>query len=196
MDDQVVLARVREEDLATLEAMINDPELTGPHEWFGWSDPHVYRHRWAETGLLGSMGGTLMVRSASLAGETPDGGASLAGKPPDGDEVLGFVNWRHIPVTQISHCWEIGIILAPRARGRGVGTLAQQLLVRYLFAHSLVNRIQATTEISNVSEQRALEKAGFTREGVLRGCGFRDGQWRDGVIYSVLRAEADLTATP
>jgi RimJ/RimL family protein N-acetyltransferase len=32
--------------------------------------------------------------------------------------------------------------------------------------------------------------------GALRGCGFRDGQWRDGVIYSVLRAEADLTATP
>jgi RimJ/RimL family protein N-acetyltransferase len=176
MDDQVVLARVREEDLATLEAMINDPELTGTHEWFGWSDPHVYRHRWAETGLLGSMGGTLMVRS--------------------GNDVLGFVNWRHIPVTQISHCWEIGIILAPRARGRGVGTLAQQLLVRYLFSHSLVNRIQATTEISNVSEQRALQRAGFTREGVLRGCGFRDGQWRDGVIYSVLRAEVDLTATP
>jgi RimJ/RimL family protein N-acetyltransferase len=182
MDDQVVLAPVQEEDLATLEAMTNDPELTGPHEWFGWSDPHVYRHRWAENGLLGSAGGTLMVRSAPLAGKTPD--------------ALGFVNWRQIPVTQISHCWEIGIILGPQARGRGVGTLAQRLLVRYLFAHSLVNRIQATTEVSNLAEQRALEKAGFTREGVLRGGGFRDGQWRDGVLYSVLRAEVDLTAAP
>jgi RimJ/RimL family protein N-acetyltransferase len=185
MDDQVVLAPVLEGDLATLEAMVNDPELTGPHEWFGWSDPHLYRHRWVENGLLSSLGGTLMVRRASLAGKTPDGA-----------DALGFVNWRHIPVTQISHCWEIGIILGPQARGHGVGTLAQRLLVRYLFAHSLVNRIQATTEISNLAEQRALEGAGFTREGVLRGCGFRDGQWRDGVLYSILRAEVDLTTAP
>ena len=181
MDDQVVLAPVLEADLVTLEAILNDPEQTGPHEWFGWSDPHVYRHRWAENGLLGSLGGTLMVRPA-------------ASPAASRDDALGFVNWRHIPVTQISHCWEIGIILTPAARGRGIGTLAQRLLVRYLFAHSLVNRIQATTEISNLSEQRALEKAGFTREGVLRGSGFRDGQWRDGVLYSVLRSEVDHTA--
>ena len=41
---------------------------------------------------------------------------------------------------------------------------AQQLLIRYLFAHTPVNRVEATTEIANVAEQRALEKAGFTRE--------------------------------
>jgi RimJ/RimL family protein N-acetyltransferase len=63
-------------------------------------------------------------------------------------------------------------------------------------ARSLANRIQATTEISNLAEQRALEKAGFSREGVLRGCGFRDGRWRDGVLYSILRAEVDLTTAP
>ncbi len=68
--------------------------------------------------------------------------------------------------------------------------------MRYLFAHTQANRIQASTEITNVGEQRALEKAGFTREGVLRGAGFRDGQWRDGVLYSVLRDEVDLAGTP
>ena len=35
-------------------------------------------------------------------------------------------------------------------------------------------------------------KAGFTREGVMRGCGFRDGRWRDAVLYSVLRDEVAL----
>jgi RimJ/RimL family protein N-acetyltransferase len=35
--------------------------------------------------------------------------------------------------------------------------------------------------------QRALERVGFSREGVLRGYGFRDGKWRDGVIYGLLR---------
>jgi RimJ/RimL family protein N-acetyltransferase len=41
--------------------------------------------------------------------------------------------------------------------------------------------------MDNVAEQRALDKAGFTKEGVLRGIAFRDGRWRDGLRYSVLR---------
>ena len=172
--DLVTLRPVREDDLAVIGLLTNDPEGAGPHEWFGWGDPHLYRHRWNENGLLGSLGGMLMVAS--------------------GSDVLGFVNWRQITTAQTSYCWEIGIRIAPEARGRGYGTQAQRLIVRYLFAHTQVNRIQAATEITNVAEQRALEKAGFTREGVLRGCGFRDGQWRDGVLYSILRDEVDLAA--
>jgi RimJ/RimL family protein N-acetyltransferase len=67
---------------------------------------------------------------------------------------------------------------------------AQRLLVDYLFAHTQVNRVEAVAEITNTSEQWALEKAGFTREGVLRGYGFRGGAWRDAIMYSVLREEA------
>jgi RimJ/RimL family protein N-acetyltransferase len=78
------------------------------------------------------------------------------------------------------------ITLLPEARGQGVGTEAQRQLVRYLFAHALVMRIEADTESGNIAEQRALEKAGFTREGILRSVAYRDGRWRDGVRYSVL----------
>lgn len=107
-----------------------------------------------------------------------------------GAELLGFVSW-HQP-GRTSCCWNIGIALAPEARGHGHGTEAQRLLVRYLFSHTRVNRIEAITEVTNLAEQRALEKAGFTGEGVLRGAGFRRGRWRDGAMYSVLRAEMDL----
>jgi RimJ/RimL family protein N-acetyltransferase len=176
MDDRVALRRVLEDDLALLERLTNDPEGTGPHEWHGWKDPHLWGQRWAENGLLGSAGGTLIVTR--------------------GGEPAGFVSWRQAFTGASSYCWELGIHLAPEARGHGVGTQAQRLIVRYLFAHTQANRIQASTEITNVGEQRALEKAGFTREGVLRGAGFRDGQWRDGVLYSVLRDEVDLAGTP
>ncbi len=63
------------------------------------------------------------------------------------------------------------------------------MLARYLFAHTTVHRIEASTEMGNLAEQRALEKAGFTREGVRRGTGWRDGAWRDGVTYSLLRTD-------
>jgi RimJ/RimL family protein N-acetyltransferase len=176
MDDPVRLRPVTEEDVTVIERLTNDPDGTGEHEWHGWHDPHVWGHRWAENGLLGSAGGTLMI---------------VRGAGP-----VGFVSWRQVGTGPISYCWEIGIAVAPEARGQGVGTQAQREIVRYLFRHTQVNRIQAGTEITNVAEQRALEKAGFTREGVLRGAGFRDGRWRDGVLYSVLRDEVDLTGTP
>jgi RimJ/RimL family protein N-acetyltransferase len=83
----------------------------------------------------------------------------------------------------------MGLVLVSEARGHGYGTEAQRLLVDYLFAHTQLNRVEATTEAGNRAEQRSLEKAGFTREGVLRGYGFRDGEWRDHVVYSVVRSD-------
>ena len=107
-----------------------------------------------------------------------------------GADRIGTVSWRKVPTGQISYCWAIGIMLAPEFRGRGYGSAAQRLLARYLFAHTQVNRVEAITEITNVGEQWALEKAGFTREGILRGATYRAGQWHDQVIYSVLPNEA------
>ena len=98
------------------------------------------------------------------------------------------MSW-HKFVIPPSYCWTMGIALEPQARGHGYGTQAHRLLARYLFAHTTVHRIEADTEAENVAEQRALEKAGFTREGVMRGVFWRDGAWRDGVIYSLLRTD-------
>ncbi|MBA2393543.1 MAG: GNAT family N-acetyltransferase, partial [Ktedonobacteraceae bacterium] len=52
-----------------------------------------------------------------------------------------------------------------------------------------IMRVEATTDITNRAEQRALEKAGFTREGVLRKAQWRNGNWHDMVVYSKVRGE-------
>jgi RimJ/RimL family protein N-acetyltransferase len=49
------------------------------------------------------------------------------------------------------------------------------------------HRIQAITNIDNLAEQRALERIGFRREGVMRGLAFDGGRWHDGVLYARLR---------
>ncbi|MFE2095816.1 MULTISPECIES: GNAT family N-acetyltransferase [unclassified Streptomyces] len=168
-DEAVVLRPAREDDLTVLERFLLEPETAGPFQWYGWSDPGRFRRRFAENGLLGEDGGLLMVAAAA--------------------DPLGFVAWRKRVVSPSTHCWNIGAQLLPEACGRGIGTRAQLQLVRHLFAHTPVMRIEADTEAENLAEQRALEKAGFTREGVLRGIVFRDGRWRDGVAYSVLRGD-------
>jgi RimJ/RimL family protein N-acetyltransferase len=63
------------------------------------------------------------------------------------------------------------------------------MLCDYLFHHTPAERIEARTHVENMAEQKALEKAGFQREGLLRSAEFRAGQWRDGWIYSRLRGE-------
>ncbi len=85
-----------------------------------------------------------------------------------GDEVIGAVSWRRHLTAPASYCWVLGIGLFPQARGHGYGTQAHRLLVGYLFAHTTVHRIEAATETGNVAEQKALERAGFSREGVAR----------------------------
>jgi RimJ/RimL family protein N-acetyltransferase len=61
--------------------------------------------------------------------------------------------------------------------------------VDHLFATTGVNRIEGETDIENVHAQRALERAGFVREGVLRQAQWRRGAHHDLVVYSRLRGE-------
>lgn len=57
------------------------------------------------------------------------------------------------------------------------------------FSTTTSNRVEADTDVENVAEQRALQRAGF-RDGVVRGAQYRSGRWRDLVLYSLLRSEA------
>ena len=52
-----------------------------------------------------------------------------------------------------------------------------------------MHRVQASTDLENVAEQRALERAGFVREGLLRGAQWRLGAFHDLVGHSRLRTD-------
>jgi len=107
------------------------------------------------------------------------------------DEPLGTVAYRKVGYgpPPDSDAWQLGIDLAAEARGRGYGTEAQRLLADWLFSTTPVNRVEAATDIANVAEQRSLEKAGYVREGVLRGSQFRAGAYHDLAYYSRLRSD-------
>lgn len=167
-DDRVRLRPVEERDLEALERIDTDPAISEPFEWRGFRDPRARRRRWEENGYLGNEDSLLIVA-------LPDG------------TVAGIVVWKSIATSGPRGCLQVGILLFPEHRGKGLGTTAQRLLAEYLFSTTLANRLEATTEVDNVAEQRALEHAGFVREGVLRGRGFIRGHWRDGVMYARLR---------
>lgn len=77
--------------------------------------------------------------------------------------------------TASSRAISIGISLVDEFRGRRIGGVAQRLLAELLHDRGIV-RVEASTDVENLSEQRALERAGFVHEGTLRlAQGRRDG---------------------
>ena len=84
---------------------------------------------------------------------------------------------------------EIGYSLIPYERGRGYCTEAAKILLDYLFLSKSVVRIQAHTDVRNMASQKVLEKTGFKKEGVVRKSLFARGEWRDMILYSILREE-------
>ncbi|RLK60871.1 GNAT family N-acetyltransferase [Actinokineospora cianjurensis] len=106
-------------------------------------------------------------------------------------ELLGDVSWHQVSYGPTRGCtaWNMGIGLLPSARGRGAGVAALRLLVGHLFATTDLDRLEASTDVSNVPAQRALEAAGLLREGVARGAQLRGGERRDMALYGVLRSD-------
>jgi ribosomal-protein-alanine N-acetyltransferase len=169
MDDNLTLRAFREEDLGFLYRLDSDPEALGAFEWFGFSDVRTRRRRWEQDGFIGP-------ESTALAVVTADG------------TVIGIASWKAVSRGgSAGVCFEIGLALLPEYRGQGLGAAAQRLLVDHLFRFTTVHRLEAGTDVDNVAEQRALERIGFTREGLMREVAFRDGAWRDIVIYALLR---------
>lgn len=170
--EKITLRPVTKTDLPIFSSWANDLEFNSEYNSFGLRMPDYMEKRFAEDGLLSAKSGTLIV-------ETKDG------------EIVGDVSYHHQKYgpNDGSQVFNIGISLHSKCRGKGYGVEAQKLLAAYLFATYPIMRVEATTDVTNLPEQRALEKAGFTREGVLRKAQWRNGDWHDMVVYSKLRGE-------
>lgn len=82
---------------------------------------------------------------------------------------------------------EIGYWLGEAFWNRGIMTAAVRAFTTYAFdAYDLI-RIYAGVFSSNPASMRVLEKAGYTREGVLRRSVVKDGQVLDQILYAVTR---------
>jgi RimJ/RimL family protein N-acetyltransferase len=160
-------------DADIVDAWTADPERSEFND-FGEPPSPLQRDVLARGPMRNEHNGMLLV-------ETPDGVA------------IGTVGWHRVRYgpNPESDAWNIGIELVRSARGRGFGTEAQRELARYLFETTDVNRVEASTDVENLAEQRALEKAGYTREGIQRGSQFRAGAYHDLVTYARLRADPD-----
>jgi RimJ/RimL family protein N-acetyltransferase len=160
-------------DANLLDAWAADPLLRGEFNDFGEPPSPVNRDALAGGPFRNDRNGQLMIER--LADDTP----------------IGSVGWHRVRYgpNDASAAWNIGISLLPDARGLGYGTEAQRLVADYLFAATPIDRVEASTDVENLAEQRSLEKAGFTREGIIRGAQVRHGVRHDLVNFARLRSD-------
>lgn len=98
---------------------------------------------------------------------------------------------RFMNITPPHHSVEIGgTWYATAYQGSAANPEAKFLLLRHAFETWSVIRVQIKTDLINLRSQRAIEKLGAVREGVLRNhMILPDGRVRSSVIYSILAEE-------
>jgi len=85
---------------------------------------------------------------------------------------------------------EIGYVVGPAARGRGVATRTLRLLTDWGFTGLGLERIELWTDVTNAGSERVAERVGYVHEGVLRSYWFKEDIRRDFGIWSRLLGDA------
>jgi RimJ/RimL family protein N-acetyltransferase len=129
---------------------------------------------------------------AALTDIDHDGGVlALAVADAASGVVLGSCDVRR-PAAWDPELGEVGFLLGPEARGRGIATRSVRLLLAYAFRTLGMARVQAFAHPHNSASAKVLERLGFHREGLLRD--YRPGEQgrEDRILFSLLRCESRL----
>ncbi|MCZ2857677.1 GNAT family N-acetyltransferase [Blastococcus sp. VKM Ac-2987] len=81
-----------------------------------------------------------------------------------------------------------GYFVAPGARGRGLAADALTALTTFAWTIPGLHRVQLFIEPWNTASIRTAERAGYAREGLLRGHLEIGGRRRDVLLYAVVRS--------
>jgi ribosomal-protein-alanine N-acetyltransferase len=82
---------------------------------------------------------------------------------------------------------ELGYIMNRRYQGNGYMLESIQRVLQYGFEVLGLHSLEARVDPENVPSVRVLEKTGFVREGYLVECSMNRGQYRDNIIFSLLK---------
>jgi RimJ/RimL family protein N-acetyltransferase len=81
---------------------------------------------------------------------------------------------------------EIGYMVVPTARGRGIAPRAVELLTRWGFDELGLIRLELRIDVQNPASERVAERSGYQRDGVLRNVHVKDGLRSDTGVWSRL----------
>jgi RimJ/RimL family protein N-acetyltransferase len=102
------------------------------------------------------------------------------------DRALGLLNVQFGEDEEVAG---LAVSVFPQARGRGVGSRALRIAAKWATLELGLQRVYAEAAAENVASIRAIQKAGFQREGVLRAHCKTHGRRHDCVMFSVVPSD-------
>jgi RimJ/RimL family protein N-acetyltransferase len=170
-DGEVALREWRREDMPAMIAMLDEEAI------IRWTRvPHPYGERDAFDFL-----------SRGDAERERGEGINLAVLDAAGAELLGSISLRLASWADLRG--QLGYLIGAHARGRGVAPRAIRLISAWGFRKLGLERIEILVHPDNTQSQRAAEKAGFKREGILRSYTRVKGERFDMWSFSALPGE-------
>lgn len=172
VDGPTALRPWRDSDLAALVVACRDPELahwTSVPENYGETDARMF----------------LLQRYDLLHSGARAPFAIVAAS--DDNLLLGSASLMRLVWEQARG--EVGYWLAREARGHGHATRATRLICSWAFESLGLERIDLLAATGNAASQHVAERAGFTREAVLRSYMWGKGERQDLVAFGMLAGE-------
>jgi RimJ/RimL family protein N-acetyltransferase len=84
---------------------------------------------------------------------------------------------------------ELGYVVHPDARGRGVATVALERLTAWAFSELDAVRLELLISVDNKASKRVAEHNGYHYEGTLRSMFVVPGRWEDSEMWSRLATD-------
>lgn len=165
--ERVRLRGLRPADAATIARLLADPQVS--LGLAGWA-----RRPYSEADAAA------FIAADSSSAET----FTWAIEAIEDDELIGVTGLHGLDWENRNCGW--GIWIAPPQRwGRGYGTEACTLCVRYAFWELAMAKVVLSVYEGNQRARRCYEKAGFSVEGVRRRQTWREGRWLDETLMAV-----------
>lgn len=168
------LVRLREykkEDVKLAQDYINDPEVK---RLLNPGIPYLYtledEQKWFDS--LSASNDTYSFAIETLEDSKYIGGCGI-----------NRIDWKNSVA-------EVGIFIGDKDKwGKGYGTDAMRILVKFIFEQMNINRIKLNVFSFNQRAIKSYEKCGFKVEGILRQEVFRDGKYYDDIVMGILKEE-------
>ncbi len=167
---KVRLRAIEAEDLELLRAMKNDPYIE--HNIVGWFPPvsKQQQQQWYESQKLNNDTIRFMI-------ETKEDGTV-------GYTKIANIDWKNRTASG-------GIMICNKENmSKGIATDTYMTLLKYAFFELNLNRINgAIIDYNKASQRFAVEKVGYTIEGVKRQAIYKDGAYHDLIMIGMLKED-------
>ena len=105
-------------------------------------------------------------------------------------EVVGQIQLFNF--TNHNTCAEVGYFIKRKYWNQGINTKVLKAVCKFGFRVMGFERIEAMTHVDNIGSNRTLQKAGFTKEGMLRKRFYLNDKAEDGNMYAIVKEDVVL----